>query len=263
MLFFTDLDRTIIYSRRFICDGDETVLVERDGEKEIAFMTVRGVALIKKLAAKIPVIPVTTRNYAECMRIGLLKELGLRYLIINNGAEILCDGVRDADYQSGIQAALSALGCGFDEALRVFFDIFGNGGVKLHRISDDFLWLIVLYSEDYDRPLLKRVQERLAPEGWSVAATGRKIYLIPRTISKTSAVQYLTKKLGAGPIVCAGDSTMDMEMVEHADIGLVPNGSALCPLLPRAVKTVATGIRAGEEILETVLRIYENGGEKQ
>jgi hypothetical protein len=39
----------------------------------------------------------------------------------------------------------------------------------------------------------------------------------------------------------------------------VPGGSELSPLLPRAVKTASAGLRAGEEILETVARMYENG----
>lgn len=259
MLFFTDLDRTLIYSKRFVMPEDDAVLVERDGDKEIAFMTARGLALLTALSQKLPIIPVTTRNYAECMRIDLLQTLPLRHLILNNGAEILMDGKRDADYCGMIKEELLSLGLSYDEALRIFFELFGSGRVKLHRISDDFLWLVVLYSEDYDHALLDAISERLSPGGWTVAATGRKIYLIPNPISKARAVRYLKEKLGGGFTICAGDSTMDKEMVESVDLSLVPNGSELAALLPTAEKTATAGVRAGEEILEAVRRCYESG----
>ena len=258
MLFFTDLDRTIIYSKRFIQGPeDRAVLVESDGEKEIAFMTAGGLTLLHELAAAMPVIPVTTRNYRECQRINLLGELNLRYLIINNGAEIFCDGKRDDDYCDRIKREIGSLTYGFDEALEIFFDTFGRQDVKLCRLSDDFLWLVVMNSADFNHPLLCEINNRMRSGGWTVSATGRKIYLIPSVISKWRAVRYLSEKLDCGPVVCAGDSLMDKEMVENADVGIVPRGSELCNMLPGAIKTACPGVRAGEQILNIAKQIFE------
>ena len=258
MLFFTDLDRTLIYSKRFIQGAQSSaVLVESDGEKEIAFMTTGGLSLLRELASVMLIIPVTTRNYGECQRIGILRELGLRYLIINNGAEIFCDGKRDEEYCDMIKLEIENLEYGFDKALQIFFDAFGRQDVKLCRISDDFLWLVVMNSEDFDHSLLLEIADSLKNGGWTVAATGKKIYLIPCAISKWRAVRYLSKKIDCGPLVCAGDSMMDKEMVENADVGIVPFGSELYDIMPGAVKTSCPGIMAGEEILKFAKQIFE------
>jgi hydroxymethylpyrimidine pyrophosphatase-like HAD family hydrolase len=250
MIFFTDLDRTLIYSKKFIHNSEEkVVLVERDGDKEIAFMTVKGFEILKELTAKITVIPVTTRNYLEYNRIQLVNELAIEYCIINNGAEILHCGKRDEDYCTMIKHEINQLSYGFDSALQNFFDVFGHENIKLYRLSDNFLWVIVMKSEDFNRLLVAKLNEEMNVKGWSVSVTGKKIYLIPNAFSKWRAIRYLKDKFRDEPIICAGDSFMDKEMIENADIGIVPLESELCGILPSMRKTPSSGIRAGEEIL--------------
>jgi hydroxymethylpyrimidine pyrophosphatase-like HAD family hydrolase len=263
MIFFTDLDRTIIYSKRFIHSSEQVVLVERDGEKEIAFMTVKGLEILRELAGKITVIPVTTRNYLEYNRIQLLNELGLEYCIINNGAEILHRGKRDEDYSAMIKCEINRIPYDFDSALQKFFDVFNCKDVKLYRLSDGFLWVIVMKSDDFDRSLLSRLDEKMKVRGWSVSATGKKIYLIPSAISKWTAVRYLKEKLSNEPIICAGDSFMDKEMIENADIGIIPLESEIIGVLPSIRKTCSTGIKAGEEILKFVKDICNGKNDLQ
>lgn len=258
MIFFFDLDRTLIYSKRFINSADEkVVLVEQDGEEEIAFMTVGALEIFKELAATKKIIPVTTRNYNEYKRIRLLNEVDLEYSIINNGAEILHHGVREKEYCSMIKCEIGQLSYGFQWSLQKFLEYFDRKYIKLYRLSDDFLWVIVMNTESFDRSLILKLGEEISSAGWSVSATGKKIYLIPKNISKWRAVSYLKEKFQNEPIICAGDSFMDKEMVENADFGIVPLQSELAGMLPNVRSTSSPGIKSGEEILLFVKDIFK------
>jgi hydroxymethylpyrimidine pyrophosphatase-like HAD family hydrolase len=250
MAFFTDLDRTLIYSKRFInIPSDKVVLAERDGEKEIAYMTSCGLELLEDLSRKITIIPVTTRNHMEYKRIHILQKLNLKYYIINNGAEIYIDDKKDEKYSSLIKNEMKHLNYGFDTALQKFIDVFDKKSVKLYRLSDDYLWVIVINNEIFDLDSLEDLKKLMSKEGWQISRTGKKVYIVPNCISKWKAVKHLNDNYLHQPVISAGDSYMDMEMITNSEMSIIPRGCELEEQMPLSSLTKSSGIKAGEEIL--------------
>jgi hydroxymethylpyrimidine pyrophosphatase-like HAD family hydrolase len=259
MAFFTDLDRTIIFSKRFIgSNDDDIVLAERDGEKEIAYITFAGLEALKDLSKKTTVVPVTTRNLAEYKRIHILNELNLKYYIVNNGAEIYIDGKTDKTFSDMIRKELGLLSYGFDVALQKFLNAFDLKTIKLYRLSDNYLWVIVVNPETFDFISLMDFKKAMLAKGWQISVTGKKVYIIPSCISKWNAVKYLHDNYLNEQIISAGDSYMDIEMVKNSEISFIPRGCELENLLPQSFITKSSGIRAGEEILTVVQKIITN-----
>jgi len=97
ILFASDLDRTLIYSKN--SRGQEVneqdyAAVEWIDEKPTAFMTNRGLQLFQHIASSINFIPVTTRTAEQYNRItGLFHTIEKpKYAIVSNGAVILENG---------------------------------------------------------------------------------------------------------------------------------------------------------------------------
>jgi len=56
-----------------------------------------------------------------------------------------------------------------------------------------------------------------------VIASGKKLYFFPPSINKGMALSKLRKELKPELIISAGDSIIDIPMLEKADIAIVPN----------------------------------------
>ena len=254
LVFATDLDRTIIFSQRFLPGCKDVTLVERKQNESIAYMTGAARELLKKLARIITVVPVTTRNREEYDRISVLQEIDYKYCILNNGGRIYINGTEEPTWKEIIARKTAALGKTYDEILHAFFKEFGSAGLRRYKLSGDLLW--VLSVKDYfpaDR--LEYFRQHAQGYGWNVAATGKKIYLLPLFINKLAAVVYLqTNYLEDGPLVSAGDSILDRDMVTGADIGFIPRHGDIAGLKGSNVfTTVNQGMPAGEEILKKVM----------
>lgn len=253
MAFFTDLDRTLIFSKRFInVPNEKVILVERDGDKEIAYMTECAFKILKNIANIITIVPVTTRNYTEYKRISILQNLNLKYYIINNGAEIYVGDKIDKNYSRIIQNEMRNLNCNLNSALKKFLDVFDEKTIKLYRLSDNYLYVILINTDIFDYEALEDFKKLMSKEGFQISRTGKKIYIIPNCISKWKAVQYLNENYLMEQIISAGDSNMDMEMILNSKYGIIPRGCELDGQISNCNLTESTGILAGEDILRWI-----------
>lgn len=85
------------------------------------------------------------------------------------------------------------------------------------RIAEDlFAYLVV------DRALLpegwvKELSEWADGRGWTVSLQGRKIYAVPRPLTKSAAVREVARRTGAELTLAAGDSLLDADLLLAAD----------------------------------------------
>ena len=92
MIFATDLDRTMIYSSKFLNSENEkyVTLVEKLDGKNISYMSKNALQNLEEMSKKIYVIPVTTRSISQFTRIETFKYC--EYAITSNGGTIIYNG---------------------------------------------------------------------------------------------------------------------------------------------------------------------------
>ena len=91
-----------------------------------------------------------------------------------------------------------------------------------------------------------------SPRGWAVSLQGRKVYAVPRPLTKSAAAAEVLARAGAGPLLAAGDSLLDADLLTAADHAIRPAHGELAEAgftLPRLAVTRETGVLAGAELL--------------
>ncbi len=216
MLFFSDLDNTIIFSRKRMSDTD--FCVEKKGEKNLSYMTMEGAEKFRNITSKCTFIPVTTRSLEQYERISFPFGISPEYAVCDNGGSILLDGVKDEEFS---KESFSRFLEAFEEIskCRKFLENCEMVYMDIRIVDECFLFTKCHEPEK----TLAEIQKKIPSEKTFRYTIGDKIYIIPRGISKIHAVETLKKRLG-GFSVSAGDSLFDIPMLENTDIAIVKNG---------------------------------------
>lgn len=262
MIFATDLDRTIIFSKRFLSNNTTNVLnIEKKNEKEISYMTNTSVKILKELinTNKIILIPITARSKNEYDRIHLLNDLNLKYVIVNNGGSIFIDGKEDINWKKYIKSKVKKLKLSHGEILNKFLNTFGFKPIQKFKLIDNLVWVIVLKEPLYKNKL-NNFSEYAKKNNWRISYNGRKIYILPSFINKWDALKYLRDNyLKNKKIISSGDSDLDLDMIINSDFGIVPKHGDIVKYIPNNIKvTKNKGLLAGEEILKNVYELVLN-----
>jgi hypothetical protein len=254
----TDLDRTLIYSAAALyLDGpDETLprllCVEHYRAKPLSYVTEAAVRLLERLVEAATLVPTTTRTPEQYRRVQLFDK-PLPYAICANGGHILVDGVDDADWAAQVRAR--ATGAELAEVHEHLTRIGGEFVLKLRTASGLFSYALV------DRPALpagwvEELSGWCAERGWRTSLQGRKVYCLPAGLTKAAAAAEVAHRAGADRMLAAGDSLLDLELLEAADAALRPAHGELAETgwdAPNTAVTVTRGIAAGEEIAGRLL----------
>lgn len=267
ILFGSDLDRTLIYSKVFTDpleekSQDEIQLIETLEGREISFMTKKAMKLLKHLQDRVLFVPVTTRTIDQYKRITFIaQELKPKYAVVSNGGNILLDGEPIPAWQHSMKQQMEDESIPY-ESIKKMMKSFRGKWILKERCADDFFHYMIV---DRDKAPLQEIEafgEEAKTQGWSVSLQGRKLYFVPTCINKGKALQAIAKWEGKERILAAGDSLLDLPMLDKAHIGLIPthgeiyetHGEALQMNRPYSFME-RKGIYAAEEILERVLLI--------
>ncbi|MBM7702487.1 HAD family hydrolase [Metabacillus iocasae] len=254
--FASDLDRTLIYSRRLITeeiDEASIELVETLNGREVSYMTKKAITQLTNLLNDTMFIPVTTRTTEQYKRISIFSErFNPEYAITTNGAVILKDGEPLSEWTNIIKERMRNLSLSFHETYEWLQTYEKYEWVKSVNEADQTFLYLVVHRESFTDEHLQTLRDYFQPGGWRVYAHGRKIYCIPTAISKWSAVSFLKEKLGIDRICAAGDSELDVEMILHADFGIAPIHGELAKMDYDVTFTTTMNIEAAEEMLQRV-----------
>lgn len=95
------------------------------------------------------------------------------------------------------------------------------------------------------------------PRGWTVSLQGRKIYAVPKPLTKSAAMNEVARRAGATLTLAAGDSLLDADLLLAADHAWRPGHGELADTdwsAPHVDVLTENGVAAGEEILRRFLR---------
>ncbi len=255
-----DLDQTLIYSRRAFrlppgaAEPDVVIAEYLDGEP-LSYVTVREVELLRRLAAAVPVVPVTTRTRAQYARVDL--GFAPEYAVAANGGHLLVDAEPDPAWADGVREHLAASGAPIEQvrerayALAQEAETAGRPWARTIRDADG-LFVYLVATERPAIPDLDDVTAELAEQGWTVSVQGRKVYFVPRALTKEAALAEVLRRSGAVRLAAAGDSLLDAGMLAMAEVALRPAHGELhdqaAELVPGVTVTAAAGLLAGEEL---------------
>jgi len=257
-MFATDLDRTLIYSKRALVDFKQDNLlglmpVERKDDQNVAFMTKRANVLLKELVKELLFVPVTTRTYEQFMRIFLFsEEISLTYAVTSNGANIIYKGTPLIEWRNHIQNKLNRECTNLTNMLTIFENVNINGYLK---IAENLFFYYILEDELSDEEL-KLIKSIALHNGWRVSIQGKKLYVMPNPISKGEAIKYIKERQGIQTIYGAGDSVLDYDFLNICDFAFVPSHGELVKerkVDDHFIISKEKGIKAGEEILNGLI----------
>ncbi|MBR7025516.1 MAG: HAD hydrolase family protein [Selenomonadaceae bacterium] len=206
ILFACDLDNTLIHSYKKFRAGD--ICVEIYDGREQSFISPEAFDLLKTIASKILFVPVTTRSIAQYRRIFWAEDFFPSWAVVANGAYLL-----DGDNQENFLREVVAP---HEDELKTLQEKFSdNPAFNICRIVDEsFLFLKCRDDLDADKISFDT--------NLTVQHTGKKIYLFPPKLNKGETLTLLTKKFSPDKIFCAGDSEIDLPMLELADVAFAP-----------------------------------------
>ncbi|MDW2884625.1 hypothetical protein [Exiguobacterium artemiae] len=255
MIFASDLDRTLIYSKSSAEDHlNDSTLVEYYDKKSNSYMKNSVIKDLMDFSEKNLFIPVTTRTMEQYERISFFQEkLKPRFAIVANGAVLLVDGKRSQEWDEIILAEHHNYKEKKKELIQfILFNIEKKCIIKLKEAEEYFLYLI-LNIEHIDDKKITKVSKWAESQEWIVSQQGRKIYFIPRYINKRAPLQYLREKQNiVGEIFASGDSILDYPLVKYADFSMVPlHGEIIC-YDSTLNKTSERGIKSSLEIMKKV-----------
>ncbi|MEH7075468.1 hypothetical protein [Neobacillus drentensis] len=259
MIFASDLDRTLVYSKRAIDElGNENQLVLKPVEKRdnhwVSYMTTASYNKLKELSLTSLFIPVTTRTTDQFNRFHIFKEdIPLTYAITSNGANIIYHGKLIEEWAAHIKSRISEESVTQAELLtnlkKAGFQF--DGQIKQ---AENLFFYFILNSlpPATDR---KAINDVALSNGWRISIQGRKLYFIPRAISKGDALDFISKREGLEVIAGAGDSVLDWDFLKNCHTRYVPAHGELARVSGTSNYSLTKnyGIGAGEEILKKFL----------
>ncbi|WP_067461887.1 HAD family hydrolase [Actinomadura macra] len=260
VLVCSDLDRTLIYSAAaFALDGpDETMprllCVEFYQGAPLSYVTETAAQTLEALARAATFVPTTTRTPEQYRRVHLLEKPPA-YAICANGGHLLVDGVDDPAWSAEVRSQLDSACAPLTEVQNHLVNLGGEFVLKRRTASDLFAYTVV------DRTALpagwvEDLSGWCAERGWRTSLQGRKVYCLPASLTKSTAAAEVARRTGASRTLAAGDSLLDIDLLESADAAVRPAHGELHGAgwtSPATVVTASCGIIAGEEIAGRLL----------
>lgn len=221
ILYASDLDRTIIYSKKFIDEyntGLEAKPVEYKEDKVVSYIDSDVYDELHKIVKNesISFVPVTSRSSEEYHRI----DLGFtpEYAIIANGGVILHNGEVLDEWNKYVKSKIKHME--ILDMLNLFMMEFSS--VNSVRAVDG-CYIFCKTSDPLNFDMEVHELQDMIPKNWHITRQNNKVYVIPDHISKQIALRWLWHKLKQPYIVASGDGLLDLGMLSLANKAIIPS----------------------------------------
>ncbi|WP_370412485.1 HAD family hydrolase [Streptomyces fradiae] len=259
VLVASDLDRTLIYSSGALALGmpdpqaPRLLCVEVHEAKPLSYVTERAAAELRALAAETVFVPTTTRTRKQYQRIRLLGDAPApKYAICANGGHLLVDGVSDPDWHAGVLRRVAEACAPLSEVRAYLTATTDLSWVRKHRVAEDLFAYLVVERERLPQDWLDRFTAWADDRGWTVSLQGRKVYAVPRPLTKSAAMREVARRTAATLTLAAGDSLLDADLLLAADRSWRPGHGELADTdwgAPHVTALPERGVTAGERII--------------
>lgn len=212
IIFASDLDNTLMFSVKHKMEDD--VCIEILDGKEQGFCRKESFALLEKIVQDVLLIPITTRSIEQYHRICLPLSHAPQYALTTNGAILFVNGKIDIPWYEQSKKIVEPWKAEFLEIQHRLQEI---PEIKRFRMIDDMYLFAAC-----DNPKDAEISQSYFYEktDLNVEVSGRKLYFFPPMLSKGDAIDRLRMKFAPSCIIAAGDSRIDIPMLNRADISI-------------------------------------------
>ncbi|MEO6701170.1 MAG: HAD family hydrolase [Jatrophihabitantaceae bacterium] len=252
VLVAADLDRTLIYSKAALGLGPGQApklrCVELLEGKQASFMTETASGLLVELAGSAVLVPVTTRTPRQLERVTLPAPT--RFAIAANGGMLFVDGELDRAWHKRVRHAVAEVASLDQVWARVSESCSPDWTLKLRTASSLFCYAVIDRAK-MPSGFIDEITAWADGLGWSTSLQGRKLYWVPRSLTKSAAVAEVARRIEADLLLAAGDSLLDADLLLAADLGIQPRHGELFESgwsAPHVSCTEVAGVLAGEQI---------------
>ncbi len=215
MLFFTDLDNTVIYSKRHKKE-EPLIWVEYLKGQPQSYMSQKAYAYYKK-QNWLEILPITTRTYLQYSRLQeALFTLGWENALICNGSILLEKGKEDPEWTRESRKLAEKDQAAYEEAVKIAEDLAGKEALIR---TDPFLFYVK--TKEPER-IYRQLLEQTEKEHLLLTRDARKVYCCPASLNKGRAAERYRQRRGLSSYMAAGDSEFDIPLLKEAEICLCP-----------------------------------------
>jgi len=257
-----DLDRTLVYSAAALglttddAAAPALLVAEVYGGAPLSYWTRDAEAMLVALARVATVVPATTRTRAQFARIQLPASTA-RVAVTTNGGHLLVDGVACADWSRTVAGRLAGASAPLgDVVAHLTATTAGADWLRSQRAAEDLFAYLVVDRAAMPASWLTDLAAWCDGVGWTVSLQGRKVYCVPRGLTKSAAVAEVADRYGLTTVLAAGDSLLDGELLAAADVAVRPAHGELHDtgwVAPHLTVTEAAGVLGGEELVGRLL----------
>ena len=209
-ILFTDLDNTLIYSKKTYIK--KRISVEVYKGEDNSFMSKYSYELLKKLHEKLLIVPVTTRTYMQYERINL--SIVPKYVLCANGGQLLKNGASDNEWYLKSLEIIEGSAAERQKAFKILEK--DKRRIFECRNIDD---LFIFTKCDDIEAVVKDLKSELNLDLVEVLYNKEKLYIMPKKLNKADTVRRFINEYKGKRIFAAGDTEFDKGMIELADIG--------------------------------------------
>lgn len=264
MFFISDLDQTLIYSHNAINNFNGTIppdlyCAEVHNNEKCSYQTLKAKNYCNILINNKCFIPATTRTIEQYKRIKLSSKK-LPWVIVYNGAVILNDGFIDKEWNNQVMSRLKNSLDFINMEVKLLSYSRSPWLIKMKRAGSWFFYFIV-DRKKIDNKKIEELNNLATINNWVFSQQGRKLYFIPKCLNKKEAAFYILSKFNNSDFVAAGDSKLDITLIDKAVEGYIPSHGELYEsyikkqYINENVSIMESqGVYCGEEILKKAIR---------
>lgn len=258
-MLFSDLDRTLIFSKRFVSgeNADSLVVAEKISGRSVSYMTPLSFMCVSFLVKSGLFVPVTARKYEEIMRITFLNTNLPEWMISESGRVIYHNNQRVKEWDLQMEQAYKDSMASQLLAQEKFRHILeGNLDCKVWNINKE---MVMAKTADLPEEAFLELKEHQAffeAHQCTLHLQQRKAYLIPKFVTKEDALLYVKNRCSSNYSISAGDAQMDYGMSFNTDCFIAPKHHTIEGNVEYVTKE--SGIKAGEEIATLAIEVLNN-----
>jgi len=234
ILFFTDLDDTIIQTARKVDKdkGKSVFAYKKDGEAGSYIYNETLLFLEKIKNAGIELIPTTARNLDSYKRTLFCKHFAPKCIILNFGATILLSGTEDKEWKDRISDLYKKIKP-IDEIVSDIGKILNKEYNITVKSVDNYYVSIHNKAFSGEEDVLTHIKHKLESYidimggDFYIHENGNSFAILPNFINKGNAVEYIIKKRKPSLTIGAGDNPSDILFLNKMDFTMIPKKSIL------------------------------------